>query len=369
MSDYKRNIKIRQRIEYGLYQFLDHFFGRKRVEKVFRQSRRRFYKNLLETLQRSGEGRIIPIERRKNLSIKEFKDTYLKKGIPVIMEGAANEWNCVNDWSLEYFKKLHGDDEILLVQLQKEGYPYETITLGEVIDDMRTGGGKYYRFYPLLERHPEHIKDFDYKWLLQHKNTVNWFEAFQVFIGGKGSATGLHNAGSCNMFVQVHGKKHWRLFPPYYTMIIDPDPVKNVYRHAPMRSATVTPFDPFNPDYSRPFELFKYIDTLDAELGPGDVLWLPPYYWHCVQNPTDSIGVSYRWLPPLYGFTIAPLYLFLDFLATNPPLWKGLKLVAKDSNLIYLAETGQLDEYLRKKSERENAKEEKRAAEIKQIFQ
>lgn len=358
MSNYKRNIKRSQRFEYGIYQFLDHFFGRKRVEKIFKKRRRRFYKKLHEAIKQSGEGKIIPVERRKNLSVEEFKKHYLKKGIPVVMEGAANNWPCVKNWSLDYFKQQHGDDEILLVQLQKEGYPYETITLAEVIDNMQTGGGKYYRFYPLLERHPEHVRDFDYTWLLQHRNKINWFEMFQAFIGGKNSATGLHNAGTCNVFVQVYGKKHWRLYPPYYTMIIDPDPVKNVYRHAPMRSATGSPFDPFNPNYGKPFELFKYIDTIDAELNPGDVLWLPPYYWHCVQNPTDSIGVSYRWFPPLYGFTVAPLYLFLDFLAINPPVWKGSKMVRKDANLIYLAETGQLDDYLKKKAERDETKKQ-----------
>ncbi len=356
MSNYKRNIKRIQRFEYGVYQFLDHFFGRERMFKTLGQSKKRFYKNLTKTLKESGEGRIVPIERRKNLSIEDFKKYYLKKGIPVIMEGAANDWPCVTDWSLEYFKKLHGDDEILLVQLQKEGYPYETITLGEVIDDMKKGGNKYYRFYPLLERHPEHVKDFDYNWLLKHRNKINWFEAFQVFIGPKDSATGLHCAASCNVFVQVYGKKHWKIYPPYYTMIIDPDPVKNVYRHAPARSKTGTPFDPFNPNYEHPFELFQYVDHLDAELDPGDVLWLPPYYWHCVKNPTNSIGVSFRWFPPLYGFTIAPLYMLLDYTATNPPVWEGAKLSHKDANLIYLAETGQLDEYLRKKAERDEAK-------------
>ena len=204
---------------------------------------------------------MVKVDRRQGLELKEFREYYLKKGIPVVMEGAAKEWTCVKEWSFEYFKKLHGNDEILLVQLQKEGYPYETITLGEVIENMSSGGDKYYRFYPLLERHPEHIKDFDYKWLLSLKNNVNWFEAFQVFIGPKSSATGLHNAGSCNVFVQVYGKKHWKLYPPYYTMIIDPNPVKNVYRHAPMRSDKGLPFDPFNPDYSHPFDSSGILTT------------------------------------------------------------------------------------------------------------
>jgi len=359
--DYKRNIKASQRFEYGIYQILDHFFGRKRMFKLFGGRRRKFYSNLRETLIKGGEGKMVPIERRKDLSIEEFKNHYMKKGIPVVMEGMAKDWPCVQNWSLDYFKELHGNDEILLVQLQKEGYPYETITLGEVIDDMKNGGGKYYRFYPLLQRHPEHVKDFDYNWLLAHKNKINWFEAFQAFIGPKNSATGLHCASSCNIFVQVYGQKRWILYPPYYNMVLDPDPVKNVYRHAPVRTPE-GPFDPFKPNYEKPYELFKYIDHLEALLNPGDVLWLPPFYWHCVLNPTDSIGVSYRWVPPFYGFTVAPLYMFLDFCATNPPIWKGAKITKQDANLIYLAETGQLDDYLKKKAEREAEKNKSEAA-------
>jgi hypothetical protein len=358
MSDYKRNIKTSQRIEYGFYQMCDQFFGRARMFKILGKRRHKFYKNLTETLKKSGEGKPVQIERVKGLSIKDFKKNYMAKGLPVVMEGAANDWPCVKEWSLDYMKKMHGSDEILYVKLQTEGYPYETITLGEVIDNMSSGGGKYYRFYPLLERHPEHVKDFDYNWLLAHKNRMNWFEAFQVFIGAKNSATGLHNANTCNVFVQVYGQKKWILYPPYYTMVLDPDPV-HAYRHAPVRTEK-GPFDPFNPNYNKPYELFKYIDTLEATLNPGDVLWLPPFYWHCVQNPTDSIGVSYRWMPPLYGFVVSPLYMLLDFLSTKPPLWKGYKMAKKDANLIYLAETGQLDEYLKKKAEQEATEKEKK---------
>src|SRR5271155_1882920 len=98
MSDYKRNIKISQRIEYGGYQILDHFFGRKRMFKLLGNRRRKFYKGLTETLKQSGEGRSVQIERRKDLSIQEFREHYLRKGIPVVMEGIANDWDCVKKW-------------------------------------------------------------------------------------------------------------------------------------------------------------------------------------------------------------------------------------------------------------------------------
>ncbi|HVA99478.1 MAG TPA: cupin-like domain-containing protein [Bacteroidia bacterium] len=344
ISGFRRNIKASQRIEYGFYQFIDHFFGRKRVFKILGKRRKVFYENLEKTLKKSGEGKIIPIERRVNLSLKDFKKQYLKTGIPVVLEGAAKDWDCVKKWSLEYFKDLHGEDEIVIVELDKKGFPYENIKLADVIDNIRSGGKKYYRFYPLLDKHPEHLKDFDYQWLLERNTRFSWFDAFQVFIGGKDTFTTLHNANQSNLFVQVYGEKKWILYSHYHTMILDPDPCRNMYRQAPEREKGQ--FDPFNPNYEKPYNLYKYIDSYEVNLKPGDILWNPPYYWHTVKNTTDSIGVGYRWLSPLYAMKIAPLYLFLDLFAKNPPFWKTYSLYKKDLNLIHLAEYGNLDKYL-----------------------
>jgi len=362
MGDFRRNIKTGQRIEYGIYQILDHFMGRPRVFKMLGKRRKKFYRNLLETLKKSGEGKIIPIDRRTDLSKEEFFSHYVKKGIPVVMEGAAKDWDCVKNWSLQYFKELHGKDEIMMVSDQANMKNYETTTLGEVLDNIRGGGSKYYRFYPLLEHHPEHIKDFDYNWLLERRKGFTFFDTFQLFIGGKGTVSYLHNANAPNLFVQTFGEKNWVLYSHYYTPIIDPDPVRNIYRNAPFRAKNNMPFDPFNPDYSPPNELYKYIDGISVSLKPGDVFWNPPFYWHTVKNGSDSIGVGYRWVAPFYSFKISPLYTFLDLFALHPPIWKSYNLVKKDNNLVHLAESGKLDEYLKEKGDKEKLKNAKNTA-------
>ena len=351
MTNYKRNIGSWMRLQYGYYQFMDHFLGRKRSFRLHEKSRRNFYKKLHIKLKNSGKGTVTPVDRRTNLTLKEFREEYVKKGRPVILEGAAKEWESVKTWSLEYFKNLHGDDKVVLVDQQKMENGYEEFTLSEIIDGIKSGKGKYYRFYPLLDRHPEHIKDFDYKWLLERKNKATWFEAFQVFIGGEGSITPLHNANQCNLFVQTYGEKKWMLYPNYYAAIIDPDPVRNVYRGAPFKKES-GPFDPFDPNYETPYTLFEYIDSYSVHLKPGDVLWNPPFYWHAVKNVGDSIGVGYRWLSPFYAFKCSPLYSFLDMCATNPPIWKAYKLYRKDINLIHLAEHNKLDDYLKAQKEK-----------------
>jgi hypothetical protein len=349
--DFIKTLSAGERFKYGLFQVLDHFFGR----KTFFKDRAEYYKKLNEHMAQRGEGKIMPIERRRDLSLEEFQNHYVKKGIPVVLEGAAAEWPCVKKWSLDYFKKEYGKDEIVLVDQAIPGYPYELTTLADVIDNINGGGSKYYRFYPLLARHPECINDFDYKWLKARRNPLSWFDAFQVFIGPKGSYTALHNANQSNLFVQVYGEKKWVLYSHYYSPVIDPHPISNVYRSAPGKRET-GPFNPFEPDYDYPFELYKYIDGYSVHLKPGDVLWNPPFYWHAVKNETESIGVGYRWLSPLYSFKISPLYMFLDCFATKPPIWKSYSLYKKDINQLHLEEFKKLEEAKKKIAEQEAKK-------------
>ncbi|HTB33169.1 MAG TPA: cupin-like domain-containing protein [Bacteroidia bacterium] len=348
METYRRNIKPSQRFEYGVYQVLDQFFGRERMVKLLGGRRKAFYKRLHKTLKKSGDGKTIEIERRTDLSLKEFRKNYLKKGIPVIMEGAANEWDCVKKWSFEYFKQLHGTDEVAMLD-DKDKKNFEIMTLADIMDNIQGGGKKYYRFYPLLSRHPEHIKDFDYEWLRERRNNNTLIEEFRVMMGGKDTTTGLHIENRGNLFVQTYGEKKWILYPPYYTSVLDPKPVRFAYR-----SVQVTPekggFNPFNPKYEPPYNLYKYIDHYETILKPGDVLWVPTFYWHTVVNTTNSIGVGYRWFNLFVGFKTAPLYMFLDFVSTKPPIWKVIKLFKEDINVLLIAQRGKLDKY-RKESE------------------
>lgn len=344
---FKTKLSNLQRFEYGTYQFLDHFIGRKIAYKLTRRSRVRLFRRIGKTLKNKGLGRVIPVERKTDLSLEDFKKNYLQKGVPVILEGAAKDWGCVKKWSLDYFNELHGDDRIVIADQINIDNPYEETTLSDVIEGIKGGNGKYYRFYPLLERHPEHVKDFDYKWLRNRRNKGTVFEAFQVFIGGDKTYTPLHNANQCNLFTQVVGEKTWRLYHFHDTAIIDPDPARNVYRDAPFKIAK-GPFNPFEPDYESPYNLYQYLDSYSVHLKPGDVLWNPPYYWHTVQNKGNSIGVGYRWLTPLYCFQKSFLYAFLDCFVTNPPVWKAYRISKQDINLIHLAEKGRLDDYLKK---------------------
>ncbi|MCB0401875.1 MAG: cupin-like domain-containing protein [Flavobacteriales bacterium] len=334
------------RFKYGCYQFFDHFLTRKRFFKWSKKSRTRFYKKLEEVLKQNGEGKLIPVDRVKSISKKDFFKNYVKKGIPLVIEGYAKDWDCVKKWSLEYFKELHGDDKIVF--MESGGYlrDYEESTLGEVIDDIRGGKGKYYRFYPLLKRHPEHILDFDYEWLREHRDGYNVGEAFHTFISGQGGFTPIHNAGAENLFIQVYGEKKWVLYPTEATCVIDPSPSYSFYRSAPVRYNN-RDFNPFELNYED-YPLYRYLNGYSVHLKPGDVFYNPAYMWHSVKNPTDSIGVGYRFFTPFKTFARTPLYFFLDLFAFKAPIWKTWRNF-DDINLFHLMESGKLKELAKKK--------------------
>ncbi|MFT6982578.1 MAG: hypothetical protein ACJAUD_001345 [Crocinitomicaceae bacterium] len=333
------------RLQYGYYQFFDHFLGRDRFFKWTRKSRGRFYKKLTKRLKESGPGKAIPVERLTDCSYEDFMNNYVKKGIPVILDGAAQDWKCTNEWSLQYFKDLHGDDKIIFMDHEDIAKGYEDTTLGEVIDDIQGGKGKYYRFYPLLTEHPEHLLDFDYEWMRKRKHPRSFGEAFHVFISGKNGFTPLHNASSQNLFIQIHGEKKWMLYPNDYACVVDPAPARNMYRSAPIRNGK--DFNPFENNFID-YPLFEYVDHYSVHLKAGDVFYNPPYMWHAVQNPTDSIGVGYRYFTPLKSYATAPLYFFLEMFAFNPPVWKSWRNY-DDINLIHLLETGMIKDVAKKK--------------------
>lgn len=344
-----------QRIGYGIFQFLDHFMSRKLVVKVFGKIRYQLFLSISKTLEKKGKGVILDIEVREELTINEFKKEYLRKGIPVVLKGAAKDWISCKNWTPTYFKEQYGEDEVPLmdaIYLEK-GVKY--VKLKEVIDEVLKGNSSYLRFYNLLSRHPERYKDFDKGWLskLRHKRAYVTFT--QIFIGGKNSNTGLHNSHADNLFAQMHGEKEWILYPNYFTPLIDPPSTTGgTYRITPKRGTHGQPFNPFQPDF-KDFPLYQYIDGYKVVLEPGDILYNPPYMWHSVRNNTESIGLGYRWVNAFSAIKSSPLYYFLDLCAYRPSYFKAYKWYKDDSN----AEFIYAEKMLKKQQARQEMKRKK----------
>lgn len=305
----------------------DHVAGRRRVERALGGVRQGLEARITEALASAGEGALHAVDAREQLGPAAFFREYVRPNLPVVLRGAARDWVATRTWSPEAFAERFGDEPIVLIRAARddlkdfESADYrpagDEVKLRDVVADMLAGKDTYARFVPLLKQRPELQRDLDRAWVERMRPRGALGLYYQLFMGGAGTTTGLHNALGSNLFVQVYGEKTWWLYPPTFTPAVRP-----TLKRAPFFLSTV---DPEAPDHGR-FPLFRHIQGYKVTLEAGDVLYNPPFYWHYVRNPTASIGVGVRFydVPRILGASTTQALLTL--MATNPPVWVGRRL-------------------------------------------
>tara|TARA_B100001093_G_scaffold225960_1_gene216518 strand:+ start:366 stop:1370 length:1005 start_codon:yes stop_codon:yes gene_type:complete len=316
-------LQVGYRRQYQIWRMLDHLLGTENPAKRFSNQRNKIINSILtNTHLKPTNGEIKQVERIQNYSPKNLKQHYLKKGTPIIIEGAAKEWNCVKKWSLDWLYENYCNDEVAIFdplnsQTDQINYQIEQTTLKMVIEAMKKGdSSKYSRFNRILYDHPELINDFDWKWLYKMRNQLSSGKTFQVFIGGKGTNTSLHCAAEHNLFTQVYGEKHWYFFAPKNDIFLDPPITKSPYFYSK--------FNPEKPDFNE-FPAANHLTTWECILKPGDVLFNPPFWWHQVKNISHSIGVGFRWFSPMESIKSSLSSTLLTLLSTNPSILTATK--------------------------------------------
>ena len=119
--------------------------------------------------------------------------------------------------------------------------------------------------------------------------------ASRIWISGAAQVA-THYDLSDNIAVAAFGRRRFTLFPPEATANLYVGPLNFTLAGQPV--SMVDPLDPDEaayPDYRKAENL-----ALQAELGPGDALYIPTLWWHHVQA-TDPINILVN-----YWFNHAP---------------------------------------------------------------
>ena len=93
-----------------------------------------------------------------------------------------------------------------------------------------------------------------------------------------------------NFLAQLEGRKSVLVYPPHCSFDLYPYPTGHPADNFAMA-------DPERPDLGRWPGLAR-ATALEAELAPGDVLWLPRYHWHLVRQVPDACGGATEHPPP-----------------------------------------------------------------------
>lgn len=262
-----------------------------------------------------NKGKKIEIQKVHNLSVSEFKEKYLENNLPVILVGAAKDWEATSKWSLDYFKEHYPNEEQPIIdssgeEIYKKKVTQEKLevkTLAEVVDSK----DKYYaNFSPLVHKYKELRDQLKLNWIFQLQNKLSSLMLYQLFMGAKGKKTELHSEMSSNLFIMLNGKKRWSMCSPKFNSLLDIPVTREPCFHSPVNFMESNAPENYGIDY------------YDFILEEGDVLFVPPYYWHQVYNETESVGLAIKWHHPYAYLRSSITQSILTTFAINPPLWK-----------------------------------------------
>lgn len=310
------DVKSSHWLKFNLFFFLEHILGYSRFQKTLGQYRKELYAEIDRYFKNSGRGagshELLNIN--KDISFSDFKKLCYEPVMPRVFRKAALEWPAIKKWNLEFFEDKYGDKKIVLndnVGLNPQEYD-DSMNLKQYINQLREGSLKYLKFSRIVHDDDNLKNDLNLAWLRQFHLPGSFREEFQMFMGGQGTLTPLHVGFSCNLFVQVMGRKKWILYPAGDRIFLDPRAERTFYYYSKA--------NPYNLDDPN-FPLLKYARKYEIILEPGDVLWNPPFTWHHVENLTHSIGIGYRFNSVLAAFKSSKVLASLIFMATKPNIF------------------------------------------------
>lgn len=106
-----------------------------------------------------------------------------------------------------------------------------------------------------------------------------------VWLSTPGVRTHTHFDSDHNIFVQLVGRKRFTLWAPNQT-----DALCMFPRLHPLWHKSRLDFE--RPDARLPCTAYSTSEALSVEVGPGDVLYLPPFWWHTVETLSPSASLS-----------------------------------------------------------------------------
>ncbi|KAL2650231.1 hypothetical protein R1flu_018359 [Riccia fluitans] len=226
-------------------------------------------------------------------SLETFARDYFMPEQPVVITGAMAEWPAKSKWKdIDYFRRTAGSRTVPVEvgeHYLAAGWRQELMTVGELLNricspDIDSSNRPYLAQYGLFEQIPDLKKDIvvpDYCALGggEMKSINAWF-------GPAGTVTPLHHDPHHNILAQVVGQKYVRLYSPSETSQLYPFP------EFMLRNSSQVDLD--KPDFIK-FPEFENVLGTDFILEEGDMLYIPPKWWHYVKALSPSFSVSFWW--------------------------------------------------------------------------
>jgi hypothetical protein len=231
------------------------------------------------------------------LTPEEFEREYLSRGAPVVIEGGAAEWPAREAWAPERLKQRLATRKVKVASSERDVFGYDEAEAAYDVEELdfadaadlvtraRPSSRRYYLMQQSIPREfPELAADLpSLPYLGRAKAHPHlWF-------GSEGNLTPLHYDMANNLFGQLYGRKRFLVFDPFESDRLYPRPARSKHHN-------LSELDPEQADLAR-HPRFAEAHPWTCEVGPGDLFFLPAFWWHQVRSLEAGLSVSIWWAP------------------------------------------------------------------------
>lgn len=230
------------------------------------------------------------VERVTRLSPEELA----RRTTPVILTGAIGDWAALRKWTPAYFREVCGGQEVWLHRFTRRNAI--KAPLGTYMDalegrgPLKNGGPDLYFAYDasVLGGSARLRGDFDFRPLFPQGMGL---PKTGLWMGRRGAHTPLHyDIDAINLHAVLRGRKRFILFSPEDSAHLYPS---DIFEWTTVFSEVRVD----RPDLARHPRAAK-AQGHEAIINPGEVLLMPPGWWHDVKSLEDSLSLNAWWVTP-----------------------------------------------------------------------
>ncbi len=246
------------------------------------------------------------IERLRRPSRVEFEERFLRPQQPVVITGAMEDWPALTRWTNAYMRERAGERTVRVSTAHRGVHfkggdkiiDYSAMKLSEYLELMGSqqisDGRLYAALVPIQKTLPELWPDVRFPEYFDREACASpnmWF-------GPGSNVSPLHYDSTHNLLTQVRGRKRVLLYHPGEIDRLYPFPFRN-------RSHHISQVNLVEPDHAR-FPDFQKATPLEVFLEPGDMLFIPLFWWHGVFGIGENMSINYWWSTPLSAYLRYP---------------------------------------------------------------
>lgn len=275
----------------------------------------------------------IQINRVKNISAENFSEL-ARLYEPLIIENAFEDWKALTRWSPAYLHRSLGNLQVKFKQSETHVHPnmgahsklkkptsiwsylFKSMrqnSSNEVASFKSTSFGEYLDLIgdPVKGPHyyltGDELLIFDGQWspdlevLRDDFSVPSYFEeksmnSAGLWFSAKGVRSHLHfdGGGSHNLNAQITGKKYVQMYSPFQMSCLYPYYCTYLSKKAPYNCSEI---DVENFDINK-FPRFEDAKRYEGEIGEGDMLFIPAYWYHSFKHlGAFNSNINFWWIP------------------------------------------------------------------------